>query len=527
VTSKTTAGAWWQRAVFYQIYPSSFADSNGDGIGDLPGITGHLDHLAGSDHSLGVDAIWLSPFYRSPMVDFGYDVADHCDVDPRFGTLGDFDALLARAHARGLRVVVDLVPNHTSDQHPWFVESRSSRSNPRRDWYVWADPRPDGAPPNNWLSAFARVGAAWTLDPTTGQYYLHSYTAAQPDLNWRNPQVQAAMQQVMRFWLDRGVDGFRIDAPHRLIKDRDLRDNPPEVASLRLAMQLDERQHRNIDHPDVHEVLRGLRRTVDAYPDRVLIGEAGIRHPPRLARYYGTAHDELHLLFNFAFWNCPWSARCFREVVEQTETTLAPHGWPTYALSNHDLPRAACRYDQDGHGPARARLAAMLLLTLRGTPFLYYGEEIGMTDQPVPVEQAHDPDWRDPCRTPMQWSAGPGAGFTTGRPWLPIPDPPAVTVAGPGSLLPFYRRLLRLRAECRPLLEGSYHRCTTEDDRIFAFERRAGSERVLVTLNFSADAVPVTVGDGDLVLSTGPLPAGGRVVLGPHQGSISKVRVLP
>ena len=482
---------WWRTAVFYHIYPASYADGDGDGFGDLGGIASHLDHLAGAPHSLGVDAIWLSPFYRSPMVDFGYDVADHCAVDPRFGTLADLDALLAAAHARRLRVIVDFVPNHTSDQHPWFEDSRRNRTDPRRDWYVWADPRSDGSPPNNWLSAFPRSGPAWTLDPATGQYYLHSYTPQQPDLNWRNSAVQDAMRDVLRFWLDRGVDGFRVDAPHRLMKDPDLRNNPPEVANLRLDESLlDTARHRSIDHPDVHGIVRSLRATVDAYPDRVLLGEIGIRHPQRWARYYGLAdHDGMQLAFNFAFWGCPWSAQAFREVVKRTERIVPPWAWPTYALSNHDIPRAATRY-----GEARMRLAAMLLLTLRGTPFLYYGEEIGMRDVSVPPAHARDPDGRDPCRTPMQWDASPAAGFTTGQPWLPVASPPVPNAAAEGddpvSLLNLYRALLRLRAGCRPLREGSYHPLDA-GDQVLAFERRAGDERVLVALNFGTEPVSI------------------------------------
>jgi alpha-glucosidase len=514
---------WWRSAAFYHIYPASYMDGDGDGFGDLAGIASRLDHLAGAPHSLGVDALWLSPFYRSPMVDFGYDVADHCAVDPRFGTLAAFDALLAAAHARHLRLIVDFVPNHTSDQHPWFQESRRSRDDPRRDWYVWADPRPDGSPPNNWLSAFPRSGAAWTLDEATGQYYLHSYTPQQPDLNWRNPAVQTAMRDVLRFWLDRGVDGFRVDAPHRLMKDPGLRDNPPEVAALRLDENLlDTARHRNIDHPDVHEIVRSLRATVDAYPDRVLLGEIGIRHPQRWARYYGLAdHDGVQLAFNFAFWGCPWSAQAFREVVERTEQIVPPWAWPTYALSNHDIPRAATRY-----GEARMRLAAMLLLTLRGTPFLYYGEEIGMRDVPIPPAQARDPDGRDPCRTPMQWDGSHAAGFTTGQPWLPVATMPdaATESRDPHSLLNLYRALLRLRAGCRPLREGSYHPLDS-GDRVLAFERRAGDERVLVALNFGAEPASVEAfvpGAATRLLST--VPGGGEAGwLAPYEGAIFRL----
>ncbi len=297
-SSPAVSAPWWRDAVFYQIYPRSFADSDGDGVGDLAGITARLDHLA----DLGIDAIWLSPFYRSPMADFGYDITDHRDVDPLFGTLRDADDLVAAAHARGIRVMVDFVPNHTSDQHPWFAESRSSRTNPRRDWYVWADPAADGGPPNNWPSTFASAGAAWTYDAPTGQYYLHSYTAAQPDLNWRNPQVRAAMHDVLRFWLDRGVDGVRIDAIHRLGKDPDLRDNPPELAHLRTDLDPTVSGGlRHVGHHSVHPLVRELRHTLDSYGDRIAVGEVGCANPTRWAAYYGES-DELHLAFWFPLW---------------------------------------------------------------------------------------------------------------------------------------------------------------------------------------------------------------------------------
>ena len=515
---------WWRGAVVYHVYPASFADSDGDGFGDLPGITSRLDHLAGAPGSLGVDAVWLSPFYRSPMRDFGYDVSDHRAVDPCFGTLADFDALLAAAHARGLRVIVDLVPNHTSDQHPWFQDALHGRDAARRDWYVWADPRPDGSPPNNWLSAFPRSGGAWTLDPLSGQYYLHSYTAEQPDLNWRNPAVVDAMQRVLRFWLDRGVDGFRVDAPHRLMKDPSLRDNPPALAGLRLDT-IQGSGHggerlRHIDHPDVHGIVRRLRETVDAYPGRVLLGEVGVHDPRRWARYFGERDDELNLAFDFRVWGCPWSAACFRDAVAQSERLVPAWAWPTYALSNHDIPRAATRY-----GAASVRLAAVLLLTLRGTAFLYYGEEIGMHDVPVPTARAHDPDGRDPCRTPMQWDGSPGAGFTRDAPWLPVAEPRAPNVAAeradPGSLLHLYRALIRLRAGSKALRAGGYEPLDG-GAHVLAFERRAGEERVRAALNFgnAAASIAAVVPEGaERLLSTAP-GAGRRGWLAPGEGAI-------
>ncbi|MFC4494861.1 alpha-amylase family glycosyl hydrolase [Streptomyces ovatisporus] len=524
---------WWQDAVFYQIYPRSFADSDGDGVGDLPGITANLDHLSDMTGGLGVDAVWLSPFHPSPGADFGYDISDHCAVDPVFGTLSDFDELLAAAHRRGLRIITDLVPNHTSDQHPWFSDSRSSRSSMRRDWYIWADPSPDGGPPNNWLSCFPAAGSAWTPDELTGQYYLHSFTRHQPDLNWWNPQVRAAFADVMRFWLNRGVDGFRVDVPHRILKDPELRDNPPALAGLRRAAQAPSGvRPRNLDHPGIHEVMRFMRRVLDSYPDRMMVGEVGVTDPLRLAAYSGRG-DELHLAFNFAFWSQPWSAARFQETVAVAESTLPSHAWPTYALSNHDLPRAAGRYDHDGHGPERMRLAAMMLLTLRGTPFLYYGEEIGMADVFIPATDRFDPDGRDSQRSPMQWDHSEHCGFTTGRPWLPTPVAPGtVSVAAqrddPGSLLHLYRDLLALRRRHRALTGGSYQAMETGNDGVFAFQRRTGEDRLIIALNLTAAPataqMPGLPAAGRRLHSTLPRPKSSTALdplqLAPHEGVI-------
>ena len=440
--------------VIYQIYPRSFQDSDGDGIGDLPGIERRLDHLA----RLGVGTIWLSPIYRSPMADFGYDVADHRDIDPMFGTIDDFDRVLASAHALGMRLVLDFVPNHTSDRHPWFVESRSSRESSKRDWYVWADPAPDGGPPNNWRSHFGE-GSSWTFDPATGQWYLHLFAPQQPDLNWRNPEVVAAMHDVMRFWLDRGVDGFRVDVADHLVKDPDLRDQPPgpDVPGLFKPSE------RAKDQPGIHELMRGLRSVVDEYDDRVLIGELWLP-PERLASYYGDG-DELHLPFNFSLLDAGWDAAELRRVVAEYESAVPAHGWPSWVLGNHDRPRVATRF-----GPEVAPAAMMMLLTLRGTPTIYYGDELGLTDVAVPTERMHDPQGmddpalsRDPCRSPMPWSEGPNAGFTEGEPWLPIgPENRERNVArqrsDPGSMLELTRRLIGLRSERPDLLSGDLRR---------------------------------------------------------------------
>ncbi len=507
--------AWWQRGVIYQVYPRSFQDSDGDGVGDLPGVIARLGQLA----ALGVDALWLSPVYPSPMADFGYDVADFRGVDPAFGTLADFDRLVAAAHARGLKVVLDYVPNHTSDRHPWFLESRSSRASPRRDWYVWRDPGPGGGPPNNWLSEFG--GPAWTLDHATGQYWYHAYLPEQPDLNWRNPAVREAMLDVLRFWLDRGVDGFRVDAIHHLVEDVGLRDNPPNP-DWRPGMSPARRLLRayTMDQPEVHEAIAAMRRVAEAYPGgRVLIGEAYLPIE-RLVAYYGAGLSGFHLPFNFHLLSTPWEARAIAALVERYEAALPPGGWPNWVLGNHDRSRVASRL-----GPAQARVAAMLLLTLRGTPTLYQGDEIGMRDVPIPPERVHDP-WekrvpglglgRDPVRTPMQWDAGPNAGFTTAaEPWLPLAaDHREVNVAAqaadPRSMLSLHRRLIALRRAEPALSVGRYVGVAAEGD-VLAYERRdeGTGRRLLVALNLGgrarelrAAAAAAAVGGARILAST-------------------------
>ena len=512
--------SWWRHGVFYQIYPRSFQDSNGDGIGDLPGITQRLDHLNdGTPESLGVDGIWISPFYRSPMKDFGYDVSDYRDVDPIFGTLADFDRLIEEAHRRKIRVLVDLVPNHTSNQHPWFVESRSSRANPKRDWYVWADPRRRG-PPNNWRAVFgsAERRSAWTLDRATGQYYLHHFLPQQPDLNWWNEDVRKAIDDVMRFWLDRGADGFRIDVAHSLVKDQQLRDNPRLFAKRR--------PRRNWELDEVHEIHRRWRHVLDEYEDRVAVGEVSTRKLADLVRYYGN-DDELNMPFNFNFLRQPWSAERFRGIVEEWDRLLPHHAWPDYTLSNHDRSRAATRY-----GPHRARVAAMMLLTLRGTPFIYYGEEIGMTDVPIPPDRVVDVDGRDPERTPMQWDATTNAGFTTGKPWLPVAaNMKTVNVAAqrkdPGSMLSFYRRLLWLRRGSTALRAGSYFTLPAPRG-VFAYLREAEDTRLAVALNFRDRSMRVALPrEATVLLSTtgerAEAKLGTSFELGPDEGLIARL----
>ncbi len=477
---------WWQRGVVYQIYPRSFMDSNGDGTGDLPGITSRLDYL----EWLGVDAIWISPIFPSPMADFGYDVSDYTNIEPLFGTLHDFDRLLAEAHGRGIRVLLDYVPNHTSDRHPWFVESRASRDNPRRDWYLWRDPSPDGTAPNNWLSAFG--GSAWEWDGATGQYYLHTYLKEQPDLNWRNPKVEAAMLDVLRFWFERGVDGVRIDALRQVGKDAQFRDNPtnpdwtPKQRPYNSLLPV-----YSADRPENLEIVGRFREIADSYPDRLLIGELWVQIE-RLVAYYG--ERGLHLPFNFHLITTPWTARSISALIDRYEAALPPGAWPNWVLGNHDRSRVASRV-----GQAQARVAAMLLLTLRGTPTLYNGDEIGMHDVPIPPQSVQDPFernvpglglGRDPERTPMQWGAGPNAGFSTETPWLPLADDyPRVNVAGqrgdPHSMLTLHRSLIELRRTTPALAVGAYRSIHTDDD-LLVYEREAGGERCRVALNLSS-----------------------------------------
>jgi len=480
----------------YEIYVRSFKDTTGNGVGDLQGIIEKMDYLS---DTLGVDAIWLTPFYPSPMADFGYDVSDYLDVHPLFGDLATFDRLVARAHNAGLKVIIDFVGNHTSDRHPWFVESRNSRENPRRDWYVWRDPKPDGSPPNNWLSVFG--GSAWELDEPTGQYYLHSFLKSQPDLNWRNPALKVAMHDNMHFWLDRHVDGFRIDAVLFMMKDPGERDNP-------LDSDGDRHQHKSLGaydaqvhlydhgHPDVHQVFREMRALLKEYqPPRMALGELQILDWNELASYYGRDLDELNMPSNFGLLNAPWTAAGVREVVDGIEAAMPQGAWPNYMLGNHDDRRLATRLGEHG-----SRLAAVLLLTLRGSPTLYYGDELGMGETEIPPHQLQDP-WsvtepslgRDGCRTPMQWSPDPTGGFTAAdEPWLPVGRDHAVRnvqtqLPDPDSHLNLYRRLLALRRSSEALRTGSYLSVDPVPPECFVFERSQGSERVLVAVNFSAE----------------------------------------
>jgi alpha-glucosidase len=490
---KQSDEVWWRDGVFYQIYPRSFQDSNGDGVGDLRGIIERLPYVQG----LGVDAIWLSPIFPSPMADFGYDIANYTGIDPLFGSMADFDALVAVAHDAGLKVILDLVPNHTSDQHPWFIESRSSRDNPKRDWYIWRDGDKHGGAPNNWLSEFG--GSAWQYEPSTQQYYYHAFLAQQPDLNWRNPEVHHAIHEVMRFWLSRGVDGFRVDVIWHLIKDAEFRDNPSNPNYLE-----GHPPHEKIlplyttDQPEVHDVIAGMRRVVDEFPSRVLIGEIYLP-AERLVSYYGKDLGGAHLPFNFALLSAPWNARALEKIIHDYEAALPKGAWPNWVLGNHDRPRVASRV-----GAAQARVAAMLLLTLRGTPTLYYGDEIGMHQVAIAPDQVRDPFeknvpgigvGRDGCRTPMQWDAGPVAGFSTTTPWLPLPDDfmheNVVNLeADPRSILNLYKTLIRLRNNLPELVVGSYVPMAAEGD-LLLYRRQTEVDALVVALNLGDQPVSI------------------------------------
>jgi alpha-glucosidase len=527
---------WWQRAVFYQIYPRSFADANGDGIGDFAGITARLDHL----RDLGVDAIWLSPHFPSPFLDCGYDISDYTDVAPEYGTLWEFSRFLHAAHERGIRVILDLVLNHSSDQHPWFKEARAGRDSPRRDWYIWRDPAPGGGPPNNWASIFG--GSAWAYDEASGQYYYHVFLPEQPDLNWRNPAVKAAMWDVVRFWLDLGVDGFRLDAIATIFEHPDLPDHtlPVPTGGVLDANMLPWDDYWRLlqfqlHQPGMHELMKELRALVDSYPgDRVLVGE-----DEDLA-FHGSGDDELHLVFNFPLQRAPRITPAHvRANQAQRLGALPPGAWPCNTLGNHDASRVWSRYGDGQHDAALARLHLALLLTLKGTPFLYYGEEIGMADLRLgelgqlrdtnAINQYHaltgrrgvEPgaalrevlaSTRDRCRSPMQWSDGPNAGFCAAEaaPWLP-PHPnyrEGVSVAAqahdPASLLSFYRRMLALRRATPALVAGDFALLHPDGEACLAFLRHdAGSgQRCLVALNFSPEAqqLPLDPGLGPVSL---------------------------
>jgi alpha-glucosidase len=520
---------WWHGGVFYQIYPRSFADSNDDGNGDLPGIISRLDYLA----ELGIAGVWLSPITVSPDRDWGYDVADYLDVDPDFGTLDDLATLVSEGAKRGIRILLDLVPNHTSDQHPWFVDASGGRDATHRDWYVWADPAPDGGPPNNWVSIFG--GSAWEFDQPSGQYFLHNFEAQQPDLNWWNEDVRNAFDDIVRYWWDRGVAGFRIDVCNMMIKDAELRDNPPATGSDSSDEQrVGVKSVYNTDRPEAHDILRRWRTIADSYdPERLLVGETNVAQLATLMQFYGDGHDELHGGFNFVFINAALNAGGMRAIVEEVEAALPPGAWPIWTGSNHDVSRLATRWA--GGDMAKVRCALLILLTLRGTPFLYQGDELGLTDGPITRADVRDavglrfwPHYkgRDAERTPMPWSSGPGGGFTGPgvRTWLPMADPAECNAADqradPDSVLAFTRRTIARRADNDDLAVGSYRSLPSPPDS-WVFGR---GERTTVALNLSDADREVSGVDGLVTLSTDRslegTALGGTLTLAPWSGIV-------
>jgi alpha-glucosidase len=505
--SPSASNPWWQHAIVYQIYPRSWVDSNGDGIGDIAGITSRLDYLAW----LGVDAIWLNPITPSPNVDWGYDVSDYRDVHPQLGTMEDVECLIEEGRSRGIKVLLDLVPNHTSDQHPWFKDARSSRHARHREWYVWHDPASGGGPPNNWLRALG-AGPAWTFDEATGQYYLHSFLPEQPDLNWWNEEVRVASDDLLRFWFERGVAGFRIDVAHALIHDPQLRANPPVTPEDHPQVtRIGQKQVYNMNRPEVHEIIKRWRGICDHYKNpRVLIGETYLFDLKEVARYYGASGDELHLAFNFPFIFSDLSTIGMASIVRQTLRALPSDAAACWTGSNHDVGRYMTRWCRNDERCSRCAL--MMLLTLPGTAFLYYGDEIAMADVAVPKERLLDPagiiHWpqpgRDRCRTPMQWSSAPGAGFIESNiePWLPLGDYETCNVeaqqADERSHLAFARKLIHLRRQLKDLLSTEYSELVV-DDTLWAYRR---GEHTEVWLNLSSDNRQVRTSSKRIVLST-------------------------
>ncbi|MDR6198030.1 alpha-amylase family glycosyl hydrolase [Siphonobacter sp. SORGH_AS_0500] len=479
---------WWQSGIIYQIYPRSFQDSNADGIGDLQGVINRLDYLKW----LGIQAVWLSPIYPSPMADYGYDISDYQGIHPIFGSMDDFDQLLEEVHQRGMKLILDLVPNHTSDQHPWFLESKSSRDNPKRDWYIWKDALPDGSEPNNWLAMFG--GTAWEWDETTQQYYYHAFLKEQPDLNWRNPEVREAMMNVMHYWLKKGIDGFRVDVMWHMVKDAHFRNNPinpdyqPHQATVDQLLAV-----YSTDQPEVHDIVRQMREVLDAYEERMMIGEIYLP-VHKLVTYYGENGSGAHLPFNFQLLNLPWNATQLAAAISQYEGALPEYGWPNWVLGNHDQPRITSRV-----GLQQARVAALLLLTLRGTPTIYYGDEIGMQDVPIPFSEVQDPQGlnmpdknlsRDPARTPMQWNASTYAGFSSEKPWLRLSSTyRRLNVESekdnPFSMLTLYKRLIDLRQKELSFTAGDYIPVYS-DQQILAYKRtHENAPAFLIVLNLT------------------------------------------
>jgi alpha-glucosidase len=526
---------WWQTGIIYQIYPRSFQDSNADGVGDLEGIIQRLDYL----QWLGITAIWISPIYPSPMADFGYDISDYTGIHSLFGTMKDFDELLQQAHQRNIKVILDLVPNHTSHQHPWFLESRSSKTNPKRDWYLWKDARGDGSEPNNWLSVFG--GSAWEWDETTSQYYYHAFLKEQPDLNWRNAEVQEAMLNVMHFWLGKGVDGFRIDVMWHMIKDEQLRDNPPNpeykehMATYEKLLPV-----YSTDQPEVHDIVHKMRKVLDQYDDRMMIGEIYLPIH-RLITYYGLDSAGAHLPFNFLLLSMPWNAQYIASAIAEYEGALPKNAWPNWVLGNHDQPRITSRI-----GLQQAKVAAMLLLTLRGTPTIYYGDEIAMTDVPIPYDEVQDPQGlnmpdknlsRDPERTPMQWDNSENAGFSSTKPWLRLSASykrknVEAQKKDPYSMLCFYRQLITLRQKEPSFTIGDYKPIHADHQALAYVRQASGQKSFLIVLNLSHRPCYLNIQhqriNGTVVLSTSSelqgTPVTERMQLSGDEGMIVELK---
>ena len=526
---------WQDVNGIYQIYPRSFKDANGDGTGDLAGIIEKLDYIKNGERSLGIDAIWLSPFYPSPMADFGYDISDYRGVDPLFGTLDDFKKLIEEAHKRDIKVMVDFVPNHTSDEHPWFLQSKSSKENSRRDWYVWKDPKPDGSPPNNWLSVFG--GSAWEFDDTTGQYYLHSYLAKQPDLNWENPEVREAMCDVIRYWIELGVDGIRADAVRWIAKDPEFRDNPPNPNFIAGKHDPYHSQYQRYTYfnEQLFDYLAEMAAIVEEYPDHIILFED---YPDptqdwwsQHSRYYEVS-PSVAAPFNFKGMFTPYSAPAFREFIGEFEREMGAWLRPFYCFGNHDNPRLASRF-----GVKQARLIGLMLLTLPGIPVVYNGDELGMENGDIAPDQIKDPFelqtpglglGRDPGRTPIQWTNEKYAGFSNVEPWLPVSkNVETINVASEfsdeASTLNLYKSLLKLRKRLI-IRSGGYEEWNSEHEKVFGYIRHDGDERLLILLNMTDEETTETLNEGGSVIISTHLPLtrieNHTITLQPHQGVV-------
>lgn len=525
---------WPQNAVIYQIYPRSFKDSNNDGIGDINGIIEKLDYL----QDLGINTIWISPIFMSPMADFGYDVSNYCAIEPMFGTLQDFDKLVTEIHDREMKLLLDFVPSHTSIEHPWFLESKSSKNNPKREWYIWKDANHDGSAPNNWISIFG--GSTWEYDKKTKQYYLHTFLKDQADLNWRNPEVQKAMMDALRFWLKKGVDGFRIDAFNHMYKHEEFLDDPNNPDYI---PEKDDPYERHLhiyskNQPELVSLISLFANTLAEYGNKFMITESYIDHPTLISFYKASTH--LHAPFNFDFIFLPWNAKAYKELIDRFDASVGKHYSPTYVLGNHDRPRVASRI-----GKTAARVAVLMQLTLRGIPTIYYGEELGMTNSAIPLRDIQDPFeknvpgmglGRDPERTPMQWNTQKYAGFSQTKPWLPIPEQAqkynvATELKDPQSMLSFYKALLHYRKTAKALLYGEYTSLGLNDIPVFGYIRTHEKETLLVLLNFSDQPQNIMLGykQAHIILNTLLDKPSGQIInlenfsLRPHEGYLLKI----